>query len=727
MNTDPSFGNTANIAWKPLSQQTSSSDSLGQTQAKQPVESVPSSTLLAGRYEVKNAIGRGGMGVVYLGNDLRMGEEVAIKFIPNIIKSDDAAISELKSETRKGLRLTHRNIVRMIELVEDAGDDPPAIVMEYIDGPTLSSLRLKQPGQVFEVDQKLKGWVDQLLAALEYAHDTARIVHRDLKPANLMINSAGQLKVTDFGIACSLRDSVSRVSVSANNTSGTILYMSPQQMMGSVPSESDDIYALGATLYELLTSKVPFYSGDIPKQLELKRPPSLAERRAELGTGSQPIPAAWETVIAACLEKEAQNRPVSIAAVRAGLAGENFERGAKTLRGSVIRPGQAMPGASTQRAHGTASSQPAYTPQIAPVVTSNSPKWLPYAAAAAVIIGGGLYYQSMQEAEARAKKDHEDKVAEQQAEQKKHAQADDKLAEMKKLLEDAKKFEDEDVSPLEKKEKFEEVTTALASYDYPYDESEKTLLATAEKKAEEWKELHGKLQDAYDAKLAQLKQAEREANRQITTGGATLSPKAKADIYGAALAENTAFPPGYGTEHTLIITKLEKAIQQAEAEDKTVRPTALYPVELAISDMRFTNWKEYGKSELIKKVQTTLLNEPGLGAAVVADGKWNQATQDALLKYQDSKKLPPSGKIDLSTVTAMSLHVLAMNPEPTKSAPVSANRSSGGGSSRSSGGSSQGSSSGGGGGWSDPRILGDFIMKAGVGAGASGMKPPFGR
>lgn len=677
MNSEPSFGNTANIAWKPLSQQTSSTEGFGETQPKQPVEAAPRSSMLAGRYEVQNPIGRGGMGVVYLGKDHRMGEEVAIKFIPNIIKSDDAAISELKSETRKGLRLTHRNIVRMIELVEDAGDDPPAIIMEYIDGPTLSALRLKQPGQVFEVDQRLKAWVDQLLASLEYAHDTARIVHRDLKPANLMINSAGQLKVTDFGIACSLRDSVSRVSVSANNTSGTLLYMSPQQMMGSVPSESDDIYALGATLYELLTSKPPFYSGDIAKQLELKRPPSLAERRAELGTGSQPIPPAWETVIAACLEKEPQSRPISIAAVRAGLAGENFERGAKTLRGSVIRPGQAMPGAGTQRAQSTASAQPAYSSQPAPAAASNN-KWLPLAAAAAVIIGGGYYYQSSQEADRRAKKDREERTTLQLVEQKKRKSADEALASLRSQLEEAKTFAEGKASALEKQKKFDEVALALTGFDYSYDESEKQLLTEANDKADEWKALHAKAETAYNTQLTTLKDAVSEVDKKISDPAVTLSPNAKAGLYRDILTENKVFDDSIGTEHTPILAKLQKRITEFQAEDKNQRPTTVFSLDQAIAEPRAAKWKEHGKTELVKQAQMALAADPAVAFTGTVDGKWSQQTQDSLIKYQDLKKLPPTGKLDTVTVNALSLGGTVAAAEPTKAVPTpSSNRSSG--------------------------------------------------
>lgn len=719
---EPTLEQTIHNASRPLpSAQQGDEGSLGSTGTAH--KSHVSGTLLGNRYEVQHAIGRGGMGVVYLGKDRRMGEDVAIKFIPDVIKSDDAAISDLKSETRKGLRLTHRNIVRMIELLEDNGDDPPAIIMEYIDGPTLSSLRLKQPGQVFEVDAKFKGWIEQLLAALEYAHDTVRIVHRDLKPANLMVTSAGQLKVTDFGVACSLRDSVSRVSVSQNNTSGTLLYMSPQQMMGSVPCESDDIYALGSTIYELITSKPPFYNGDIAKQLDLKRPPSMADRRAELGITGAAIPQVWEDLVSACLEKEPQSRPVSIAAVRAGLAGQAFERGAKTLRGSIIRPGQTMPGAATQRAQ-----QQTATAHSAPVQqgTQSRNKWLLYAAAAVVVVGGFMHYQNGQEAERKARKEREDKLAIQLAEQKKRTQADEELAKMKALLDDARDYEDGDATPQEKLEKFESVVTTLTGYDYPYDESEKSLLSAAEKKAGEWKDLIEKAQAAYDSRLATLKQELRNVEKEVRDSPA-LSAKARADMYSDLLGNNSGFIEGFGTEHTLLFAKIEKEIEKALAEDKTQRPTSLLTLEQALSDPRVMTWKEYGRTELIKRVQTMLLAEPALGAAVVADGKWGQPTQDALLNYQDAKKLSPTGKIDLSTVNSMGLQSFAGAPEPVKAVASTTPSGSSGrnsGSSRSSGGSS---STSGGSAWSNPNVLGDFIMKAGMGAGASGMKPPFGR
>jgi serine/threonine protein kinase len=119
------------------------------------------------------------------------------------------------------------------------------------------------------------------------------------------------LKVADFGIARSLSDSVSMLTM-ARGASGTLAYMSPQQLDGERASNLDDIYSLGATLYELLTSKPPFYSGGIERLIREKTPPSIAERRQDLAiVSNQPIPEQWEQTIAACLAKEPSSRPQS--------------------------------------------------------------------------------------------------------------------------------------------------------------------------------------------------------------------------------------------------------------------------------------------------------------------------------------------------------------------------------------------------------------------------------
>jgi serine/threonine protein kinase len=177
----------------------------------------------------------------------------------------------LKRETRRSLELTHKNIVRIYDFIHDQTSG--CISMEYVDGDTLSNLRADKPHKVFEPDE-LTDWTSQLCDALDYAHNHARIVHRDLKPANLMVNQRGDLKVADFGIARSLSDSVSKLTMQ-HGKSGTLVYMSPQQLDGERGTHLDDVYSLGASIYELLTSKPPFYSGNVDRQIREKIPPPM--------------------------------------------------------------------------------------------------------------------------------------------------------------------------------------------------------------------------------------------------------------------------------------------------------------------------------------------------------------------------------------------------------------------------------------------------------------------
>jgi serine/threonine protein kinase len=283
---------------------------------------------LFGRYTLKAILGRGGMGIVWRAFDEHLERDVALKFLPELIVLDHAALDELKRETKRNLELTHHNIVRIYDFAHE--DQTACISMEYVDGATLSALRVEREAKIFKVAE-LQPLVAQFCHALEYAHVKARIVHRDLKPANLMVNASEQLKITDFGIARSLSDSVSMLSMRA--TSGTLLYMSPQQLDGERPSSLDDIYSFGATLYELLTSKPPFFSGAIETQVREKRPVSIAARRKELGIGNgDVVPDQWEETIAKCLAKDSTQRPQSAGELAAclGLAPRPLESASAT-------------------------------------------------------------------------------------------------------------------------------------------------------------------------------------------------------------------------------------------------------------------------------------------------------------------------------------------------------------------------------------------------------------
>jgi serine/threonine protein kinase len=259
------------------------------------------------RYSLVRILGRGGMGVVWLARDDELERDVALKFLPDLVLHDRALLDSLKAETRRSLELTHRHIVRIYDFVQD--QEAACISMEYIDGDTLSHLRARKPSLVFD-PPSLQRYVAELCEALDYAHNRARIVHRDIKPSNVMVNSRDEIKVADFGIARSLTDSVSLLT-KTRHTSGTLLYMSPQQLEGERPTPLDDVYSLGAVLYELLTSKPPFYRGQIDHQIRTKAVVPISERRSELGIEAPPVPPAWEQTIAACLAKNPAERPQS--------------------------------------------------------------------------------------------------------------------------------------------------------------------------------------------------------------------------------------------------------------------------------------------------------------------------------------------------------------------------------------------------------------------------------
>ncbi|HSI87091.1 MAG TPA: protein kinase [Candidatus Methylacidiphilales bacterium] len=266
-----------------------------------------------GRFELVRQLGRGGMGVVWLAKDTRLKDQLtALKFLPPEVRYAPSALADLREETVKARDLTHAHIVRIHDLHETPGET--FISMEYVDGPTLSHVRLEEGRRVMSW-QRLGPILGQLCDALDYAHSRRKpLIHRDLKPGNIMLDSEGKLKLADFGFARTISDSLS-LSLSNNaaqsaGTSGTPAYMSPQQLQGKSARPTDDIYSLGATVYEMLTSKPPFYTGDISYQARSEVPEPMSMRLAEFDLENE-IPEIVETVISACLAKDPGSRPQS--------------------------------------------------------------------------------------------------------------------------------------------------------------------------------------------------------------------------------------------------------------------------------------------------------------------------------------------------------------------------------------------------------------------------------
>ncbi|MEA3207974.1 MAG: eukaryotic-like serine/threonine-protein kinase [Chthoniobacter sp.] len=300
-----------------------------QEEAEPPLDTEPATKpavkILFGRYRVIEELGRGGMGRVVLAEDTVLGVEVAVKILPDAVASDANAVADLRKEVLRGRALTNPGIVRVHTLEQDASG--VGIVMEYVEGETLSQIKARQFTGCFDCEDLLP-WIEQLCPILDYAHRDARIVHRDLKPNNLLVTGPargfpkGCIKVADFGLATTLSESVSRHS-REGTASGTPPYMSPQQALGQRPTHLDDLYSLGVTIFDLLTGKPPFFRGDIAAQIRELVPPTMANRRIELGVCHQsPIPAAWEEAVAACLAKDPALRPQSAAELLDWLRGK---------------------------------------------------------------------------------------------------------------------------------------------------------------------------------------------------------------------------------------------------------------------------------------------------------------------------------------------------------------------------------------------------------------------
>lgn len=313
--------------------------------------------LVIGRFKLERCLGRGGMGEVWLAHDQMLDEPLALKLLPRLIHFDERAVEDLKNETRRGRQLSHPHIVRVFDFYQDSQN--VAIAMEFVDGENLAVLQAREPQGVFSA-ARIAPWVTHLLQGLDYAHRNNEVVHRDLKPANLLIDSKMQvLKIADFGIARCLADSMQRATLSAQSR-GTLCYMSPEQTMGRGANPLDDLYAVGATLYELLAGTPPFYQGDLFNQI-LKVPPApLAERQREQGF-SVPVPREWEDVIMSCLAKERALRPQSAAEIveRLGLGSGQSAVAYPSLKGAVgPTAGTQESPASRPSPHGPATTTP---------------------------------------------------------------------------------------------------------------------------------------------------------------------------------------------------------------------------------------------------------------------------------------------------------------------------------------------------------------------------------
>lgn len=263
------------------------------------------------RFILKRLIGRGETSEVWLARDVTMIRDVALKFLPRVFRSDENLLERLNNEVQRSQLLKHPQIVATYELALDY--DSIAVAMEFVDGWSLATLKVDKLCRCYDVEE-IEPWIRQLGAALEYAHNEFGVAHGDLKPANLLVSAREGIKVSDFGWAALIRAESSKRGLARGISSG-IGFLSPQQVMGGAPSERDDIYSLGATIFDLLTSTPPFYQGEIIAQICGLEPPAMTERLKELDIQSDPILPVWEDTVATCLAKNPAERPPCVGAV----------------------------------------------------------------------------------------------------------------------------------------------------------------------------------------------------------------------------------------------------------------------------------------------------------------------------------------------------------------------------------------------------------------------------
>ena len=256
-----------------------------------------------GRYRIIGLLGRGGMGEVYRADDLRLGQQVALKFLPDGLRRDPGRLAQFHNEVRTARQVSHPNVCRVHDIGEAEG--LLYLSMEYVDGEDLST-SLRRIGRFPE--DKATDIARQLCAGLAAAHQRG-IVHRDLKPANVMLDGAGHVRIMDFGLAA--LGSVDDVRA------GTPAYMAPEQLLGREVTTRSDVFALGLVIYELFTGRRVFSAKTVDELVEAHRTLSAPPPSA-LVAGIDP---AIERAILRCLEPDPKRRPDTALAVAAALPG----------------------------------------------------------------------------------------------------------------------------------------------------------------------------------------------------------------------------------------------------------------------------------------------------------------------------------------------------------------------------------------------------------------------
>ncbi len=280
-----------------------------------PIKELTTGSTFAGRYQIIEELGKGGMGKVYKVFDQEVQAKMALKLIKPEVSADKNTIDRFRNELKIARDISHKNICRMYDLGREAGNY--FITMEYVSGEDLKSFIRRSRQLVVGTAIFI---AKQVCDGLAEAHRLG-VVHRDLKPGNIMIDKEGNAKIMDFGIARSI--SVKGIT-GAGVMIGTPEYMSPEQVEGKEVDQRSDIYSLGIILYEMLTGQVPF-EGDTPFTIGVKQKSEIPKNPRELNVQ---IPQDLSRLVLKCLEKDKERRYQNADELRADL--EKIEKGIPT-------------------------------------------------------------------------------------------------------------------------------------------------------------------------------------------------------------------------------------------------------------------------------------------------------------------------------------------------------------------------------------------------------------
>jgi len=250
----------------------------------------------AGRYQVIEKVGEGGMGRVYRVLDKEIEEEVALKLIKHEIAADEKVIERFRNELKFARKISHRNVCRMYDISEDKGTH--YITMEYVPGEELKEM-IKRSGKL-DIAKSIS-ICSQVCEGLAEAHKLG-VVHRDLKPQNIIIDNEGHARIMDFGIARSLEAGTGLTTTEL--MIGTPAYMSPEQLEAKEIDQRSDIYSLGVIFYEMVTGSLPF-EGWTPISIALKK---VLEKPRKPGKLNTRISKSLSRLILKCLEKDKKKR-----------------------------------------------------------------------------------------------------------------------------------------------------------------------------------------------------------------------------------------------------------------------------------------------------------------------------------------------------------------------------------------------------------------------------------